>query len=105
LIEYCLRLSLAVQQLLTMLNLLSSLFKTSAELRLENLVLRHQLGVLRGSVPRESSTRSSVGSTPSCHSYAKPPPNSIRASMSYREKKERLASAMSRLAYRKFLFQ
>jgi len=53
LIEYCLRLWLAGQQLLTMLNLLPSLFKTSAELRLENLALRHQLSVLRRSVPKQ----------------------------------------------------
>jgi hypothetical protein len=51
LIEYCLRLWLIGQQLLMMLGLLSSLFKTSAELRLENLALRHQLGVLRRSSP------------------------------------------------------
>jgi len=44
---------LAGQQLLTMLVLLSSLFKTSAELRLENLALRHQLGVLRRSAPKQ----------------------------------------------------
>jgi putative transposase len=31
---------------------LSSLFKTSVELRLENLALRHQLGVLRRSAPK-----------------------------------------------------
>ena len=36
-----------------MLVLLSSLFKTSAELRLENLALRHQLGVLRRSAPKQ----------------------------------------------------
>jgi len=53
LIEYCLRLWLAGQQLLTMLNLLPSLFKTSAELRLENLALRHQLGVLRRCAPKQ----------------------------------------------------
>jgi hypothetical protein len=44
---------LAGQQLLTMLSLLSSLFRTSAELRLENLALRHQLGVLRRSAPKQ----------------------------------------------------
>src|SRR5207237_6198167 len=32
---------------------LRSLFKTSAELRLENLALRHQLGVLRRSAPKQ----------------------------------------------------
>jgi len=35
-----------------MLDVLSSLFKTSVELRLENLALRHQLGVLRRSAPK-----------------------------------------------------
>jgi putative transposase len=40
------------QELLTLLGVLSSLFKTSVELRLENLVLRHQLGVLRRSAPK-----------------------------------------------------
>ena len=34
------------------MSVLSSLFKTSAELRLENLALRHQLGVLRRSAPK-----------------------------------------------------
>jgi len=53
LIEYCVRLWLAGQQLLRMLHLLPSLFKTSAELRLENLALRHQLGVLRRSAPKQ----------------------------------------------------
>src|SRR3954447_5098483 len=52
LLKYYLRLWLARQQLLTMLGVLSSLFKTSAELRLENLALRHQLGVLRRSTPK-----------------------------------------------------
>src|SRR4051794_7726858 len=36
-----------------MLGVLSSLFKTSAELRLENLALRHPLGVLRRSAPKQ----------------------------------------------------
>jgi hypothetical protein len=40
------------QQLLSLLGVLSSLFKTSVELRLENLALRHQLGVLRRSGSR-----------------------------------------------------
>jgi hypothetical protein len=41
------------QQLLALLDVLSSLlFKTSVELRLENLALRHQLGVLRRSAPK-----------------------------------------------------
>ncbi len=35
------------------MGLLSFLFKTSAELRLENLALRHQLGVLRRSAPKQ----------------------------------------------------
>src|SRR3982751_2217973 len=52
LLKYYLRLWLARQQLLTMLGLLSSFFKTSAELRLENLALRQQLGVLRRSAPK-----------------------------------------------------
>ena len=43
----------AHQQLLTLLAVLRSLFKTSAELRLENLALRHQLGVLRRSAPKQ----------------------------------------------------
>jgi putative transposase len=42
----------ARQQLLTVLGVLSSFFKTSVELRLENLALRHQLGVLRRSAPK-----------------------------------------------------
>jgi hypothetical protein len=50
LIKHCLRLWLAGQQLLTMVGLLGSLFKTSAERRLENLAWRQQLGVLRRSV-------------------------------------------------------
>jgi hypothetical protein len=53
LIHYCLLLWMPRQQLLTVLGVLSSLFKTSAELRLENLVLRHQLGVLRRSAPKQ----------------------------------------------------
>jgi hypothetical protein len=36
---------------------LSSLFKTSVELRLENLALRHQLGVLRRSAPKRLKLR------------------------------------------------
>jgi transposase InsO family protein len=43
---------LAVQELFTVVGVLPSLFKTSAELRLENLALRHQLGVLRRSAPK-----------------------------------------------------
>jgi regulator of replication initiation timing len=42
----------AHQQLHTLLGVLSSLFKTSVELRLENLALRHRLGVLRRSAPK-----------------------------------------------------
>jgi hypothetical protein len=41
----------ARQQLFTMLAVLSFLFKTSVELRLENLDLQHQLGALRRSAP------------------------------------------------------
>src|SRR4051794_10393233 len=52
LLKYCLRLWLAGQQLLTLLDLLSSFCKTLAELRLENLALRQQLGVLRRSTPK-----------------------------------------------------
>jgi hypothetical protein len=40
------------QHLLILLGFLSSLFKSSVELRLENLALRHQLGVLRRSAPK-----------------------------------------------------
>ena len=43
----------AGRQLPTMLRALGSLFRTSAELRLENLALRHQLGVLRRSAPKQ----------------------------------------------------
>ena len=53
LINCYLRLWLAGQQLVTMVGLLGSFFKTSAELRLENLALRHQLGVLHRSAPRQ----------------------------------------------------
>jgi putative transposase len=45
------------QQLLSLLGVLSSLFKTSVELRLENLALRHQLGVLRRSAPKRLKLR------------------------------------------------
>src|SRR4051794_952520 len=55
LLKYYLRLWLARQQLLTMLGPLSSFFKTSPELRLENLALRHHLGVLRRSAPKQLS--------------------------------------------------
>jgi putative transposase len=44
---------LSHEQLLTVLGFLSSLLKTSTELRLENLALRHQLGVLRRSAPKQ----------------------------------------------------
>jgi putative transposase len=44
---------LAAQQLLTFLGVVSSLFKGATELRLENLALRHQLGVLRRSAPKQ----------------------------------------------------
>jgi hypothetical protein len=43
--------------LLTLLVVLSSLFKTSVELRLENLALRHQLGVLHRSAPKRLKLR------------------------------------------------
>ena len=52
LIKCCLLLWSARQQMLMLLGVLSSLFKTSVELRLENLALRHQLGVLRRSAPK-----------------------------------------------------
>jgi putative transposase len=45
------------QQLLALLGVRSSLFKTSLELRLENLALRHQLGVLRRSAPKRLKLR------------------------------------------------
>jgi putative transposase len=47
----------ARRQLLSLLGALSSLFKTSVELRLENLALRHQLGVLRRSAPKRLKLR------------------------------------------------
>jgi hypothetical protein len=47
----------ARQQLLTLLGVLSSLCKTSVELRLENLALRHQHGVLRRSAPKRLQLR------------------------------------------------
>ena len=53
---YLLRWSIA-QQLLWLLGVLFALFKTSAELRLENLALRHQLGVLRRSAPKRLKLR------------------------------------------------
>jgi hypothetical protein len=40
------------QRLFIVLGALASMFKTSAELRLENLALRQQLGVLRRSAPK-----------------------------------------------------
>jgi putative transposase len=45
------------QRLLSLLGVLSSLFKPSVELRLENLALRHQLGVLRRSAPKRLKLR------------------------------------------------
>ena len=45
------------QQLLALLGVRSSLFKTSLELRLENVALRHQLGVLRRSAPKRLKLR------------------------------------------------
>ena len=56
-IKCYLRLPSVRQQLLTLLGVLSSLFKTSVELRLENLALRHQLGVLRRSAPQRPRLR------------------------------------------------
>ena len=52
LVKFCALRWSAYQQMLTLLGVLSSLFKTSVELRLENLALRHQLGVLRRSAPK-----------------------------------------------------
>jgi hypothetical protein len=42
----------AHNDLLTLLGVLSCLFKSSAELRLENFALRQRLGVLRRSAPK-----------------------------------------------------
>jgi hypothetical protein len=42
----------AAEQLLTVLGVLISMFRTSAPLRLENLALRRQLAVLHQSAPR-----------------------------------------------------
>ena len=55
--QYYLLLSSVQQRLLSLLGVLSSLFKTSVELRLENLALRHQLGVLRRSAPKRLKLR------------------------------------------------
>jgi hypothetical protein len=44
---------LAGQQLIGMAGLLSSFFKGTAESRLENVALRHRLGVLRRSAPKQ----------------------------------------------------
>ncbi len=52
LIDFHLRLTAARQVLLTVVGTLVSMLKTSAELRLENLALRQQLGVLRRSAPK-----------------------------------------------------
>jgi len=52
LINFHLRLTAARQVLLTVVGTLVSMLKTSAELRLENLALRQQLGVLRRSAPK-----------------------------------------------------
>ncbi|HTF65829.1 MAG TPA: hypothetical protein VK638_24380, partial [Edaphobacter sp.] len=56
-IQYYLLLWSVRQQLLSLLGVLSSLFKTSVELRLESLALRHQLGVLRRSAPKRLKLR------------------------------------------------
>ena len=42
----------AQQRLFSLLGALASMFKTSTQLRLENLALRQQLGVLRRSAPK-----------------------------------------------------
>ena len=41
-----------INRLLIVVNALRSVLKTSAELRLENVALRHQLGILRRSAPK-----------------------------------------------------
>jgi hypothetical protein len=52
LIEFYLLFSRAQPGLLAVLDVLTSIFKTSAQLRLENLALRQQLTVLRRSAPK-----------------------------------------------------
>ena len=52
LIDFYLLVWLAQQRLLTLLGALTSMCKTSAQLRLENLALRQQLMVLRRSAPK-----------------------------------------------------
>ena len=52
LIDFHLFLWTAQRRLFTVLGALASLFKTSAQLRLENIALRHQLAVLRRSTPK-----------------------------------------------------
>jgi hypothetical protein len=51
-IDFHLFLWLARESLLTVLGALASMFKTSAQLRLENIALRQQLAVLRRSAPK-----------------------------------------------------
>jgi hypothetical protein len=57
LLQWSVRQRLLSLRLLSLLGVLSSLFKTSVELRLENLALRHQLGVLRRSAPKRLKLR------------------------------------------------
>jgi putative transposase len=52
LIEFSLLLSLVWRGLFTVLGTLAVIFKTSTQLRLENLALRRQLAVLRRSAPK-----------------------------------------------------
>jgi hypothetical protein len=52
LINFRLLLRLAQQHLFNVLGALASMFKTSSQLRLENLALRQQLAVLRRSAPK-----------------------------------------------------
>ncbi|MBV8865258.1 MAG: hypothetical protein JO210_07645 [Acidobacteriaceae bacterium] len=52
LIEFSLLLSSVWRGLFTVLDTFASLCQTSAQLRLENLALRHQLTVLRRSAPK-----------------------------------------------------
>ena len=52
LIDFHLLLRSAQQHLFNLLGALASMFKTSSQLRLENLALRQQLAVLRRSAPK-----------------------------------------------------
>jgi hypothetical protein len=60
----------ARQQLLTLLGVLASLFKTSVELRLENLALRNQLDVLRRSAPKRVKLILPIGSFGFCYAVS-----------------------------------